>query len=175
MMMLMERRTLLSVGALAAAALLLETTLTRLLAVAQYYHFAFLVISLALLGFGAGGTVLSISSRLVQSPVDRLTAHSGLAFALATLLAYAVVNLIPFDSYRIAWEPRQVVLFILYYLALTLPFLCAGIGIGAALASGGGGSHFLYAANLFGSASGVLLAPVLMGLSGVPGAVLAAS
>jgi hypothetical protein len=48
----MFRRTNLSVAALAAAALLLESALTRLLAVAQYYHFAFLVVSLALLGFG---------------------------------------------------------------------------------------------------------------------------
>ena len=56
----MLRRTALSVAALAAAALLLESALTRLLAVAQYYHFAFLVVSLALLGFGASGTFLSL-------------------------------------------------------------------------------------------------------------------
>ena len=53
----MLRRTALSVAALAAAALLLESALTRLLAVAQYYHFAFLVVSLALLGFGASGDI----------------------------------------------------------------------------------------------------------------------
>ena len=41
------------VAILAAATLCLESALTRLLAVAQYYHFAFLVISLALLGFAA--------------------------------------------------------------------------------------------------------------------------
>jgi hypothetical protein len=171
----MDRRMLFGIGALAAAALLLETTLTRLLAVAQYYHFAFLVISLALLGFGAGGTALAVSSRLLSAPADRLLAQCGLAFAAATFVAYGVVNFLPFDSYRIAWEPRQILFFGLYYLALTLPFLCAGIGIGAALASGGLGSNLLYAANLFGSAAGVLLAPLLMALSGVPGAVLGAT
>jgi hypothetical protein len=52
------------VAVLAAAVLLLEGTLLRLLAVAQSFHFAFLVVSLALLGFGASGALLSLSPRL---------------------------------------------------------------------------------------------------------------
>jgi hypothetical protein len=171
----MDRRTLIGVGALACAALLLESTLTRLLAVAQYYHFAFLVVSLALLGFGASGTALALSSRLSRMPLHRLLSLAGPGFALSAGLAYAVVNLLPFDSYSIAWERRQVLFFLFYYLALTLPFFCAGLGIGAALASGGARAHLLYAANLFGSAAGALLAPALLALAGVPGAVLASA
>ena len=37
------------------AALLLELALTRLFSVVLFYHFAFLAISIALLGLGAGG------------------------------------------------------------------------------------------------------------------------
>jgi len=37
---------------LSAATLLFEITLTRVFSVAQWYHFAFMVVSLALLGFG---------------------------------------------------------------------------------------------------------------------------
>lgn len=168
----MLRRTGLSVAALAAATLLLESTLTRLLAVAQFYHFAFLVVSLALLGFGASGSLLSLAPRLTRQAPVRLVAWCGGAFALATGLAYAAVNLLPFDSYSIAWDRRQIAYFVLYYLALTLPFLCAGVGIGAALAGSSGRSHLIYAANLLGSAAGALLAPLLLALAGVPGAVL---
>lgn len=168
----MERRLVLGVATLAGAALLLESTLTRLLAVAQYYHFAFLVISLALLGFGAGGSLLASSTRLARMPAVRIVERSSAGFALSAALAYGVVNLLPFDSYRIAWESRQLLYFGFYYLALTAPFLFAGVGIGAALAAGGERSHLLYAANLLGSAIGVLLAPLLMALSGVPGGVL---
>jgi hypothetical protein len=64
------------------------------------------------------------------------------------------------------------VYFGLYYLGLSLPFLCSGLGIAAALASGGQRSHTVYAANLLGSAGGALLAPGLMLLAGVPGALL---
>ncbi len=162
-----------AVAALAAAALLLESTLTRLLAVGQFYHFAFLVISLALLGFGASGTFLAL--RASSSRNADLIRLAGVAFAAATVLAYAVVNWLPFDSYSIAWERRQILYFVLYYLALTLPFFCSGVGIGAALAGGGERSHLIYAANLLGSGVGVLLAPAALALGGVPGSVLASA
>ena len=131
----MFRRTAFCVGALAAAALLLESALTRLLAVAQYYHFAFLVVSLALLGFGASGSFLSL--RKSQAPNPRIYRLAGAGFAASTLLAYAVVNWLPFDSYTIAWERRQLLYFAFYYLILALPFFCSGVGIGAGLAIGG--------------------------------------
>ena len=158
---------------MAAATLLLESTLTRQLAVAHFYHFAFLVISLALLGFGASGTLLSVAPRLRSIAVERLLAWMGIATAASIAPAYAVINLLPFDSYSIAWDRRQIVYFVLDYLALTLPFVCGGLGIGAALAAGEGRSHRIYAANLLGSAAGVMLAPLVLWLAGVPGAALA--
>jgi hypothetical protein len=167
------RRLMWVVAALAAAALLLESTLTRLLAVGQFYHFAFLVVSLALLGFGASGTFLAL--RASSSRNNDVIQLAGVAFAAATVLAYAVVNWLPFDSYSIAWERRQILYFVLYYLALTLPFFCSGVGIGAALAAGGERSHLIYAANLLGSGVGVLLAPAALAVGGVPGAVLASA
>ena len=117
-------------------ALLLESTLTRLLAVTQYYHFAFLVVSLALLGFGASGTFLSL--RKTQTPNPHIYRLAGAGFAAGTLLAYTTVNWLPFDSYTIAWERRQLLYFALHYLILALPFFCSGVGIGAGLVIGGG-------------------------------------
>src|SRR6201982_31311 len=49
------RTLLLGIGARSVAALLLELALTRLFSVVLFYHFAFLAISIALLGLGAGG------------------------------------------------------------------------------------------------------------------------
>ena len=46
------------------AALLLELALTRLFSVVLFYHFAFLAISIALLGLGAG--------RRVRAPQEKL-------------------------------------------------------------------------------------------------------
>src|SRR4030067_22825 len=156
-----DYRSFVSVGALAGAALLLESTLTRLLAVAQYYHFAFLVVSLALLGFGASGSILTLMPRLLVSnpdagdeAVERLLAYSRVGFAVSVILAYGVVNLLPFDSYSIAWDRKQVFLFILYYLSLAIPFVCAGLGIGGGLAGPRGGRAPCFAAHLRGSGGG---------------------
>ena len=160
---------------------MLESTLTRFLAVAQYYHFAFLVVSLALLGFGASGSLLSIfpgwykngKSQEGREKLERLLIISGLGFAASVGLSYIVVNWLPFDSYSIAWDSRQVLYFGLYYLVLTIPFVFAGLGIGAGLSSGLGKSNLVYAGNLLGSAAGILLALIVMQLAGVPGALLA--
>lgn len=166
------RKTALSVAVLAAAVLLLEGTLLRLLAVAQFYHFAFLVVSLALLGFGASGTLLFLSPRLQSLALDRLLAAIGPLFAVSVAFSVAITRFLPFDSYRIAWDRRQILFFVVYYLALSLPFLVGGLGIGASLSRAGPHSHRIYAANLLGSAAGALLGPLTLALAGVPGALI---
>ena len=137
----MFHRHLLSLSALSAATLLLETTLIRLLAVAQFYHFSFLVVSLALLGFGASGTLLSVFPPLRESPLEKMLARLGILFVFSVGLAYVVINFLPFDSYSIAWDRRQIFFFVFYYLALTVPFIISGLGVGVALSKGEGKSH----------------------------------
>ena len=165
---MLRQQVFLQVAALAAATLLLEGALLRLLAVAQFYHFAFLVVSLALLGFGASGTLLSLSPSLQAMPLQQLLPAVGASFAASVAVSYATVNWLPFDSFSIAWERKQILYFILYYLALALPFLCGGLGIGAVLAASSERSHLVYAANLAGSAAGALLALACLWLGGVP-------
>ena len=92
---------------LSAATLLFEITLTRVFSVAQWYHFAFMVVSLALLGFGASGSFLSLFPRVVMKNLSRLLAVCAALFSLSCLGGYLAVNSIPFDSYRMGWEGRQ--------------------------------------------------------------------
>ncbi len=167
-------RDALGVGLLATATLLLETTLTRLLAISQSYHFAFLAISLALLGFGASGSVLTLWPGLARQVTSRLLPLAGAGFALSVAFSWLAVNWLPFDSYRIAWERRQLLYLTGYCLALALPFVWSGLGIGGALA-GRSERHLVYAGNLAGSALGTLLALLAMAAAGVPGALLASA
>jgi hypothetical protein len=168
---MLNRKTA-GIGFLAAATLIFETTLTRFLGVAQFYHFAFLVVSLALLGLGASGTFLSLFPSLTNLDVSLFLGWVGLGFSLSATLAYGGVNLIPFDSYSIAWERIQILYFFLYYFVLSLPFLVSGLGMGVALSAEKENHHQIYAANLVGSALGALLTPAALELAGVPGAVL---
>ena len=68
-----ERTLLLGLGLTSFAALLLELSLTRLFSVVLFYHFAFLAISIALLGLGAGG----VFAYLLKSRQDWHARPSG--------------------------------------------------------------------------------------------------
>jgi hypothetical protein len=111
----------LGLAAISAAALPYEIVLTRLFAIANGYHFAFLAVSLALLGFGASGTALAIAPRWPRglSPVRlRLLSLVGWVIIVGGHLA---ANDVPFDPYRIALERGQLALLAAYLLALAAP------------------------------------------------------
>ncbi len=163
--------TYLGLAVLSAAALAFEITLTRLFSVTQWYHFAFLAVSVALLGYGASGTALSINPRWTRLPTARRAAAFAVLFAASVLGAYLSLNYLPFDSYRIAWEQRQILYLLLYYLALTAPFFFAGMATGMLLTAHAGHAARLYASNLLGSAAGALVPPLVLGQVG-EGAVL---
>src|SRR5277367_7177634 len=59
----LPRALLVGVAANSCGALLLELALTRLFSVVLFYHFAFLAISIALLGLGSGGVFAYLGKR----------------------------------------------------------------------------------------------------------------
>lgn len=126
---------------------------------AQFYHFAFLIVSLALLGFGASGSLLTVWPRLRDR---RLHGWYALAFGITAALAYLFNNHYAFDSYSIAWDSSQIVLLIADLLWLAVPFVFAGLLIGSLLTATAGDAGRIYGANLLGSAVGAILAPVVM-------------
>ena len=162
----------LALALLSAATITLEITLTRLFAVAQFYHFAFMVIGLALLGFGFSGTLLSLAPRLSESPPSFMLAASGLAFALTTLAAYIVTNRVPFDSFTIAWDRTQVAILVLHVVLLSLPFAASGFAVAALLTRFPKQGGIIYGVNFAGSAGGAVLALLLPAYLGGEGMVL---
>ncbi len=158
--------TYLGLALLSAATLAFEISLTRLFSVTQWYHFAFLAVSVALLGYGASGTALSLVPRWANPPTAHRTSLLAILFAASVVGAYLTLNFLPFDSYRIAWERIQVLYLVLYYLALTVPFFCAGLVTGLLLAAYPALASRLYAANLLGSALGGLLPLLILPLTG---------
>jgi hypothetical protein len=159
-----RRDITLGLGLISAASLAFEITLTRLFAVQQFYHFAFLVVSLAVMGFATSGVVLAAQPK--HPPLHRL----ALAFAAACALVYATINLLPFDSYSIAWDRKQVGVLLLYFLAAAAPFFFTGWTVGACLTDAGPEAHRPYAANLIGSALGCPIALAALALLGGEGA-----
>jgi hypothetical protein len=153
----------LGVGLVAAATLLYEVSLTRIFSIAYGYHFAFLAMSLGLLGFGASGTLLGFRRRPSGQPLrNTLLARLAAAASLALVCGYGVSNVIPFDPYRVGWEPSQLGLLAAYLLCYAVAFLLAGLVLGLPLISWPQRAPGLYGANLAGSAAGAVLALVTL-------------
>ncbi|MBU1660908.1 MAG: hypothetical protein KKD28_05485, partial [Chloroflexi bacterium] len=129
----MSKKLHISLLLLSAATLIFEINLTRLFSVAQFYHFAFLIVSLALLGYGASGTALAIFPRLGRENPQHSLRNLSLAAAISILGAYLLTNWVPFDSFSIAWDQRQVAVLALHYLALAAPFFFSGMAVGLLL------------------------------------------
>ena len=157
-----------------AATLLFEIALTGIFAVTQGYHFAFLAISLALLGFGASGTALAIVPAVASRDIRPLMAGAGLLFAVTSTGGLFLTNVLPFDAYTLLWEPSQLAYLALYYLALAVPFFFAGSIVGASLAKHPAKAGVLYGTNLVGAGIGCLLSVVFPLFVGAAGSVVVA-
>lgn len=155
---------------LSTATLAFEINLTRLFSVAQFYHFAFMIVSIALLGFGASGTALTIFPALQKEDPQKRLSQLGFAMGVSMLVAYLLTNHPPFDSFSIAWDRRQVWILILHYIALAAPFFFSGMALGFLLNAFPQSAGTTYAVNLLGSAAGcviALLAPSYLGAEGM--------
>src|SRR5712691_7555061 len=88
---------------LSLATLLLELALTRVLSVALWYHFGFLVISTALLGFGTSGIVLALWRRVREhASLDPTLALLALLFGVLTILCFWLMQ--HYDA-QVAFSP----------------------------------------------------------------------
>ena len=152
------------------ATIALELMLTRIYSVTMYYHFAYMVISLALLGLAISGVAIYLLPRLFQSRnAPRLAAIFMLLFAVSTRWALdaAMANPISISS----WHANTDKLLNIYF-AAGIPFVCSGFALSLAISSAGENIGRIYAYDLIGAAAGCLFViPALPALGG-PGAVL---
>ena len=153
---------LVAVALLSAAALGYEILLTRLLAIVQWHHFAFMVISIALLGFGASGTFLMVMGDRIRLRAEPFLALAALGFALAAPACFAIAERVPFNVLELPWSLRPFGWLLVIELLVAVPFFLAATGIGRALIVYGGQLSRVYAADLVGAGGGALAAVCLL-------------
>lgn len=161
-------RVPLAIALVSAGTLALEVSLARIFAFSLWQHFASLVISLALLGFGASGTFLTWTAGGRWGDARRLWTL-GLAFGLTAIGGYCLSQQIPLDPYLLVWEPEQALGLLGFYLTLGVPFFAAGLLVGGALRDHPEQAPLLYGANLLGAAAGCLVAIAAPPRIGGPG------
>jgi len=159
---------------LSAATLLLEIGWMRVLSVTLWYHFAFMVLSTALFGFGFAGVVLSLR-RDAAVVTARFLGLAACTTPLAFVLGYSLFNQIPFEPFSLGRDPWQWLYLPLSYLAVTLPFFFSGLTIGSLVTRQAERVHHLYFFDLIGAGLGSLLVVLLLPLLGGAGTVFAAA
>jgi spermidine synthase len=154
------------------AALLLELALTRLFSVVLFYHFAFLAISIALLGLGAGGVfAYLLKHKLTSMDTRTLAARLCMTNALVVLLVLEIVLHVPV-ALQVSWGNfgRLTAL----YLAAAIPFFLTGLLFAVVFARETRRIPRLYGADLCGGALACLAVVPLLNWVGGPNVVLVA-
>src|SRR5262245_25372563 len=168
----MTGRGFLGIFLVAMAILALEVALTRVLSVVMWYHFAFVVISLAMLGLAMSGILLYFAPGLVRNASAVIPWAVRFA-GLTTIVALIYLAYTPFRP-EAATELFSKDVAIFYRIAL-LPFLFAGFAISAAFSRYSKQINSLYFADLIGAGFGCGLIVVLLEVIGAPAAILVAS
>ena len=146
------------------ATLILELALTRIFSVVFYYHFAFLAISIALFGLGAGG----IFSYVVANWRGNIYFKLG---TLAVLNSIAVLASLVF----VLWQSHLDYLTLgLVFFTSALPFFFSGAIVSMAIAEAIQRVDRVYFFDLLGAAAGCLALVTLLNYFGGPNTVLAA-
>ncbi|MEW6001175.1 MAG: hypothetical protein AB1638_00770 [Nitrospirota bacterium] len=151
--MIKDRRIFLVIFLTSLSSLAYEITLTRIFSISLWYHFAFMIISIAMLGLGASGTILSLNPKL------RNLSNTGiysLLLGTSISLSYLLSNQIPFDPVRLPWDRMQLLYIGFYYVALSIPFFFTGLIIATAFTFISEKSGLLYGADLLGAGTGSL-------------------
>jgi len=161
---LVNRRLLFAgIFLIALSGLVLEVSITRIFSAAIWYHFAFVAVSVALVGLGASGLV-------VQYHVKKL--KGKWAENLTILSAWGITIFIPITLFVMHVLASQVMYLPLFMILFSVPFFLVGIIISAAFNAFASVAGRLYAADLIGASAGALLVVLFLVLTGGEGATL---
>ena len=144
-------RTRISVFLITLSGLVLEVGLTRIYSASVWYHFAFVAISVALLGWGLGGFTVHLLKRKMELSMNTAALVTA-AYSLSVPLCLWLLGRFPFEIDRLP----------LYFLAPLVPFFLAGMALSIVFAIHRAEAASLYFADLVGAAIGAVLVTLLL-------------
>lgn len=160
----MRNRILVALGFLSAAIIAFQLTLMQVLSIAQWYHFAYMVISVALLGFGAAGTLLSISRDWFLQRFEKSLAilMAGCGITMAMVMGISQMSIFRFDTYLLFADFFHIFRLLFTYLLIFLPFFLGALAIGLIFIKYVESIGKIYFVNMVGSGLGGIAALVLL-------------
>src|SRR5579862_6545726 len=165
-----ETTLLAGLGLTSFAALLLELSLTRLFSVVLFYHFAFLAISIALLGLGAGGVFAYVLKHRLREFGTRDLA--ACLCAANSVLVVVVLEIVLYVPVALDVTGKNFLRLTVLYLTAAIPFFLTGLLFSDLFARESNRIPRLYGADLCGGALACLAVVPLLNWLGGPNAIL---
>ncbi|MCH7772085.1 MAG: spermidine synthase-like protein, partial [Bacteroidetes bacterium] len=149
-----------SLALLSVSIIAFQLVLIQILSIVQWYHFAYMVISVAMLGFGAAGTFISLFRKYLLNKTDLLLPSLMVITSLLMSVSVTIsqTSLFSFDSYRLFTDISQLWKLIATYIIFLLPFFFGALSIGLIFVKHVEKIGSLYFANMVGSGIGGVLA-----------------
>src|SRR5947208_8191307 len=96
-----------AIALLSAAALGYEILLMRLFSIIQWHHFAYMMISVALLGYGAAGTFVALARGALLARYPQVFVTGAAAFGVLAMAGFLLAQALAFNPLELLWDPRQ--------------------------------------------------------------------
>ncbi len=153
-----------AVALISAGTLAYEILLVRAFAIQYFHHFAYMAIGVAMLGFGASGTFVSLLGDVGTERARRWFPWASIATVVLLIASPTIVHRISLDPTQLAWDSGQWPLLALTYLTLALPFGAGALAVLLALSRDSDRPGVVYGASFAGSALGALVSLIALGI-----------
>jgi spermidine synthase len=132
-----------------------EIILTRIFSITQWHNLSSLIISMAMLGFGASGSLIIILKKKIDKNLNLITLLLLFAYPVSIISGFIIFSKIPFNPFEIGINNAQIFYLLLYFFLTGLPFLFGASVIGIMLLKFE--TSKIYFSNLIGAGTGAFL------------------
>lgn len=145
-----------AIALLSAAVLGYEILLMRLFSIILWHHFAYMMISVAMLGYGAAGTFVALAQRALLPRYELVFIAAAALFGITAVAGFLLAQRVAFDPLEMLWDPRQPLRLLIIYALLFVPFFCAATSICLSFARFADQPHRIYSFDILGAGAGSL-------------------
>lgn len=143
--------------------LVLEIAITRIFSAAIWYHFAFVAVSVALVGLGSSGLLVHYRLKKIKE---------NWAADLTIISSIGICIILPITLFIMHALASQVTYLPLFMFLFSIPFFFVGVVISAAFSAFSQTAGRLYASDLIGASVGAILVVFFLSLIGGEGTAL---
>jgi hypothetical protein len=158
--------------AISMSTLLVEVVVTKFLSIKVDYHYAYAILGMVVLSFGAAGAYIYMRGGVLgtnSSKAWELTSLAAALYALALPLTVALFCWIPIHPFPTSAADSAFVCLAalpLYFMILSIPFFFAGVCISHTLSASRLPVTLIYFWDLLAAAAGAFMCPFLLQLVG---------